>query len=166
MKKSLIVAMAVLLLIPVVAQQRKVEGKGEEYHHAMYLNLKHSADEAQALYSQISLNRDLNMEIANQHFEEIWNSLDAVRVQHAMIHKTFGEQQSTLVAENHETILKSYDKAIDACKILKKEMGNGKPDINVLRTQSALVYQNTLKAATEHTEGMKKLGIPMMQAPL
>ena len=86
MKKSLIVAMAVLLSIPAVAQQRKVEGKGEEYHHAMYLNLKHSADEAQALYSQISLNRDLNMEIANQHFEEIWNSLHPVPLSHSLIH--------------------------------------------------------------------------------
>ncbi len=166
MKKSLIVAMAVLLSIPAVAQQRKVEGKGEEYHHAMYLNLKHSADEAQALYSQILLNRDLNMEIANQHLQEIWNSLDAVRVQHAMVHKTYGEQQATLVAENHEVLLKSYDKAVDACKILKKEMGKGKPDINVLREQSALVFQNAQNAATEHMEVMKKLGIPTMQAPL
>lgn len=166
MKQLLTIAMAVLLSLPVLAQQRKIEGKGEEYHHAMYLNLKHSAEEAEALYNQALLNRDLNMEIANQHCDEIWNSLEAVRVQHAMVHKTYGEQQTTMVAENHEALLKSYDKAVEACKILKKEMAKGKPDVNAIRDQSAQIYQMALKAATEHLDGMKKLGIPMMSAPL
>jgi len=163
MKQLFIIAAAVFLALPVVAQQRKVEGKGEEYHHAMYLNFKHAAELAEALNNQVMLNHDLIVEIAKKHVDDIWTSLEDARVQHAMIHKTYGEQQSMMVAENHEIILKSHNQALDACKFLKKEIEKTKPDMKVLREQSALVYQLAIKAATEHLEGMKKLGIPMMK---
>ena len=163
MKKAIIIAAAVLLSLPVVAQQRKVEGKGEEYHHAMYLNFKHAAEEAEALYNQTGLNRELNLEIARQHVDELWTSLDNARIQHAMVHKTYGEQQSTLVAENHESLLNAHDKALEAGKLLKTEIEKGKPDVKVVREQSVTVYQMAIKAATEHLEGMKKLGIPPMK---
>jgi len=163
MKQVLIIAAAVFLSLPVVAQQRKVEGKGEEYHHAMYLNFKHAAEEAEALNYQLMLNHDLNLEIARQHAQEIWTNLDNVRIQHAMVHKTYGAQQSTLVAENHEILLESHNKAFEASTLLNTELKKANPDIKLLREQSVVVYQMSTKAAAAHLDGMKKLGIPMMK---
>lgn len=161
MKRVFITAAAFVFALPVMAQQRKIEGKGEEYHHAMYLNFKHSAEEAEALYNQVVLNRDLNLKIARQHVQEIWTSLEDARIQQAIVH----EQQPTPVDKNHEVLLKAHEQALNACKLLRTEVGKSNPDVKVVREQSIRIYQQALKAATEQMDGMKKLGVPNMKAP-
>ena len=168
--KSVVNFLTLLLAIIVVvncspAQQRIVEGKGEEYHHAMFLNFKHAAEEAEALFTQTSLPHALNMEIAIEHVDEIWGNLDRARIEHAMVHKTYGSEESRLIAENHESLLLAHNKAIEACKILKNEMAKTKPNVDVIRMESAAVYQQCLKAAEQHMDGMKKLGLADMKKP-
>jgi len=168
--RSIMNVLSVILLMAMVvncspAQQRTVEGKGEEYHHAMFLNFKHAAEEAEALFTQTALPHALNVEIAREHIDEIWTNLDRARVEHAMVHKTFGSEESKMIAENHEGLLLAHTKAIDAAKILKTEIGKEKPDIDVIRMQSAVAYQQSLKAAEMEMEAMKKLGLMDMKKP-
>ena len=163
-----IIAVLVLFLIVVdysPAQQRTIEGKGEEYHHAMFLNFKHAAEEAEALFTQTALPHALNIEIAKEHIDEIWMNLDRARVEHAMVHKTFGSEESKMIAENHEGLLLAHNKAIDAAKILKTEIGKETPNIDVVRMQAAVAYQQSLKAAEMEMEAMKKLGLMDMKKP-
>lgn len=168
--KSVVSFLALLLAVLTVvslcpAQQRTIEGRGEEYHHAMYLNFKHAAEEAEALFSQASLPHTLNMEIATEHVDEIWTNLDRIRIEHAMVHKTYGSEESKLIAENHEGILLAHAKAIEAGKILKDEMAKATPNIDVVRMEAATIYQQCLKASELHMDGMKKLGLPEMKKP-
>ena len=157
--------MAALLVNLSPAQQRTIEGKGEEYHHAMFLNFKHAAEEAEALFTQTALPHALNIEIAKEHIDEIWMNLDRARVEHAMVHKTFGSEESKMIAENHEGLLLAHNKAIDAAKILKTEIGKETPNIDVVRMQAAVAYQQSLKAAEMEMEAMKKLGLMDMKKP-
>lgn len=165
MKRIVLVISLALFALPVASmgQQRKIEGKGEEYHHAMYLNFKHAAEEAEALYVQLGLPHELNLEIARAHVNEIWMNLDNARIQHAMIHKSYGDQQATLIAENHDVILEAHNNAFNAAKLMKKEIESDHPDKKILLEQSAEVYRQASKAAAEHMDGMKKLGISPMR---
>lgn len=147
------------------AQTRTIEGKGEEYHHAMYLNFKHSAEQAQALFTQVSLRNDLVMEIVREHVDEIWVNLERARVQHAMIHKTYGEDETRMIAENHENLLNAHTAAMESCKLLKAEVEKKNPDRDSMKRLSGMLYAQTLKAAVEHMDGMKKLGLQGMLIP-
>lgn len=148
-----------------LAQMRTIEGKGEEYHHAMYLNFKHAADQAQALFTQATMPNDLVMEIVREHVDEIWVNLERARVQHAMIHKTYGEDETRMITENHENLLKAHMAAMESCKLLKAEIEKKNPDRDSMKKLSGMLYAQSLKAAVEHMDGMKKLGLQGMQVP-
>lgn len=157
----LLAVLAVVSLSP--AQQRTIEGKGEEYHHSMILNFKHAAEEAEALFAQVSLPRAMNLEIAKEHVDEIWGNLEHARIEHAMIHKTYGSDESRITADNHSNLLLAHTKAVDACKLIKDEIAKSEPNTEVIKTQAMVVYQQCLKAAELHTDTIKKLGITEMK---
>ncbi|GJQ20822.1 MAG: hypothetical protein HBSIN02_11770 [Bacteroidia bacterium] len=164
--KTLGVFFTASLLVSVsTAQVRTVEGRGEEYHHAMYLNFRHAADQAQALFTQVSLPRPLLMEIAREHIEEVMMNLERARIQHAMIHKTYGSNENQLILENHERLLKAHVAAIEHAKQLKAELERPSPDKEVVKSLAAKLYTATATAAHEHADGMKKLGLQEMQLP-
>lgn len=148
-----------------LAQTRTIEGKGEEYHHAMYLNFKHAADQAQALFTQANMPNTLVMEIAREHVDEIWVNLERARVQHAMIHKTYGEDETRMIMENHENLLNAHLAAMESCKLLKTEIGKKNPDRESIKRLSGMLYAQASKAAVEHMDGMKKLGLGGIQVP-
>lgn len=154
-----------LSVVVTTAQVRTIDGKGEEYHHAMYLNFKHAADQAQALYTQVSLPRAMVMEIAREHVDEIQLNLERAKVQHAMIHKTYGSSEEQLVLENHDRLLKAHLAAVEYVGQLKDELGKKSPDKEVVRSLSAKLYTATATAAREHVDGMKKLGLQEMLLP-
>lgn len=161
---SLTLALA-LSVVVATAQVRTIDGKGEEYHHAMYLNFKHAADQAQALYTQVSLPRAMVMEIAREHVDEILLNLERAKVQHAMIHKTYGSSEEQLVLENHDRLLKAHLASLEYVVQLKDELGKKAPDKEVVRSLSAKLYTVTATAAREHADGMKKLGLQDMLLP-
>lgn len=140
-------------------QQLKVEGKGEEYHQAMYLEFSHTADHAKALSKQTALGRDLNMYIANQHVEEIGRSLENIRTDHAMVHKTYTDAEMTKIQENHNVILDSHTKSLEAYKSLKAEVQKTTPDMKRVKDLSDVIYEYTTKALNEHREAMTKLDV-------
>ena len=162
---TVLLALALLVVVPANGQERKIGGQGEEYHHAMYLNFRHSADEAMALTMQLMMPRELNVEIARQHVNEIVLNLDNARIQHAMVHKSYQSGQDKLIMENHETLLQAHNTAIEAAKALKAELAKKSPDKETLSTQARVVFEQCQKAAREHEDGMKKLGIVEMKAP-
>jgi hypothetical protein len=147
------------------AQMRTIEGKGEEYHHAMYLNFKHAAEQAQALFTQMSLPHDLKMEIVREHVDEIWTNLERAKIQHAMIHKTYGADEAKMVTEHHDILLKAHIAATEVCKQLKTELDKKNPDRELIKGGAGQIYDLTTKAANEHLEGMKKLGLQEMKIP-
>lgn len=147
------------------AQVRTVEGKGEEYHHAMYLNFRHAADQAQALFTQVLLPRPILMEIAREHTDEIMTNLERARIQHAMIHKTYGSNEEQLILENHERLLRAHLAAMEHARLLKSELEKPSPDKEVVKSLAAKLYTATATAAQEHADGMKKLGLQEMQLP-
>lgn len=161
---SLTLALA-LSVVVATAQVRTIDGKGEEYHHAMYLNFKHAADQAQALYTQVSLPRAMVMEIAREHVDEILLNLERAKVQHAMIHKTYGSSEEQLVLENHDRLLKAHLAAMEYVGQLKDELGKKAPDTEVVKNVSAKLFHATATAAREHADGMKKLGLQDMLLP-
>ena len=169
MKFSVTTGLCLVLLIVAssvgVAQIRTIEGKGEEYHHAMYLNFKHAADQAQALFTQMSLPHDLEMEIVREHIDEIWMNLDRARIQHAMVHKTYGTDEARMVTENHDVLLKAHLAATENCKLLKAELDKKNPDRESIKNFASELYVQASKAASEHLDGMKKLGLQEMKIP-
>lgn len=165
MKFTAISALCLVVSSLGFAQMRTIEGKGEEYHHAMYLNFKHAAEQAQALFTQVSLPHDLRIEIAREHVDEIWLNLDRARIQHAMVHKTYGADESRMVTENHAILLKAHLAATEQCKLLKAELDKKSPDLELIKNASSQLYAQASKAASEHFEGMKKLGLLEMKVP-
>ena len=147
------------------AQVRTIEGKGEEFHHAMYLNFKHAAEQAQALYTQVSLPHALVMEIAREHVDEILLNLDRAKIQHAMVHKTYGADEARMVTENHDILLKAHLAATENCKLLKAELNKKNPDRELIKDAASQLYVQASKAASEHLDGMKKLGLLEMKIP-
>ncbi len=147
------------------AQMRTIEGKGEEYHHAMYLNFKHAAEQAQALFTQVSLSSSLVMEIALEHADEIWTNLERARIQHAMVHKTYGADEARMIMENHDALLRAHLAATESCQLLNAELAKETPDRESMRILAGKLYAQASKAAAEHLDGMKKLGLREMQIP-
>ncbi|MEX2115261.1 MAG: hypothetical protein WEB37_00120 [Bacteroidota bacterium] len=147
------------------AQMRTIEGKGEEYHHAMYLNFKHAAEQAQALYTQVSLPHALVMEIAREHADEILLNLDRAKIQHAMVHKTFGVDETRMIMENHDNLLQAHIAATETCRLLKAELDKETADRESIKKFARQLYVQTSKAASEHLDGMKKLGLQEMKVP-
>lgn len=169
MKFIAFTGLCLILLVAVssdgFAQMRTIEGKGEEYHHAMYLNFKHAAEQAQALFTQASLPYDLRMEIAREHVDEIWMNLERAKIQHAMVHKTYGSDESRMVTENHDILLKAHLAATEQCRLLKAELDKKSPDLEAIRNAASQLYAQASKAASEHLDGMKKLGLLEMKVP-
>lgn len=139
--------------------QLKVEGKGEEYHHALALEFLHSADHAKALQHQASLDHPLNMELVKQHADEIGRSLENARVDHAMIHKTYDEKNTNDVKENHNALLEAHTKALEAYQKLKGEVQQKNIDKGAIGTLATTIYEHASHAAAEHKDAMKKLGV-------
>ncbi|MBI3787833.1 MAG: hypothetical protein HY276_06190 [Ignavibacteriales bacterium] len=156
-----IVVLCILVSISLLTaqQQLKVEGKAEEYHQAMTLGFSHMADHAKALAKQTSLGRDLNMYIAKQHVDEIGRSLENVRTDHAMVHKTYSDAEMTAIQENHNVILDSHTKSMEAFKSLKAEVQKTTPDLKRVKDFSNAIYEYGTKALNEHREAMMKLGV-------
>lgn len=140
-------------------QQLKVEGRAEEYHQAMALEFSHAADHAKALSKQTALERDLNMYIAKQHVEEIGRSLENIRTDHAMVHKTYTDSEMTQIQENHNVILDSHTKSLEAHKSLKAEAQKTMLDVKKIKDLSDVIYEHTTKALNEHREAMTKLDV-------
>ena len=169
MKFIYFTGLSLILLVGVssigFAQMRTIEGKGEEYHHAMYLNFKHAAEQAQALFTQVALPYSLTMEIVREHVDEIWVNLERAKVQHAMVHKTYGEDEARMVMENHDSLLRAHLAATESCKLLKAELDKETPDRESIKMLAGQLYAQASKAAVEHMDGMKKLGLREMQIP-
>lgn len=140
-------------------QQLKVEGKAEEYHQAMSMEFSHTADHAKALSKQTVLGRDLNMYIAKQHIEEIGRSLENIRTDHAMVHKTYSDTEMTKIQENHNVILDSHTKSLEAFKSLKVEVQKNAPDLKRVKELSDAIYEYASKALSEHQQAMMKLDV-------
>ena len=156
-----VVVLCILVSISLLTaqQQLKVEGKAEEYHQAMTLEFSHTADHAKALAKQTTLGRDLNMYIAKQHVDEIGRSLENIRTDHAMVHKTYSDAEMTAIQENHNVILDSHTKSIEVFKSLKAEVQKTAPDLKRVKDFSNAIYEYAGKALSEHQQAMMKLDV-------
>lgn len=141
-----------------------VKGNAEEYHHALSLCYKHTADHAKALFAQASKG-ELNMDIAKDFLEQISSDLDHARVYHAMVHKTYSEADTKMIADDHLIILGGQTTAVTALATLKAEMGKATPDIAAVKTLSTAIFDGATKALNAHLDAMKKLGIPEAKSP-
>jgi len=162
MKKFIHAAVLMLLLMSMISfssSQLKIEGKGEEFHRALQLEFVHAADHAKAIEEQVSLPRAMSMEITRRHMEEIGHSLENARVLHSMVHKTFSDQDAAAVKENHNGLYDAHTKALDAFQQLKVEIVKKEMDASRVQGLANTIYRQTDKAAAEHRDGMKKLGV-------
>jgi hypothetical protein len=166
MKKALTFTTLAILVLTFASSLNAgpVRGKAEEYHHALALCFQHSADHAKALFNQI-LNGELNADIAKDYVEQISSDLDHARVYHAMVHKTYSEADTKLIADDHLIILGGQTTAVTALATLKAELEKAKPDIAIIKTLSAVIFDGATKAVNAHLDAMKKLGIPEAKGP-
>jgi len=166
MKKTLLtmtIACAILLSTSIVIAG-SVKGNAEEYHYALNLCFQHTADHAKALFAQAQKG-EMNIEIAKDFVDQISSDLDHARIYHAMVHKTYSEADSKLIADDHLTILNGQSAASAAIASLKSEIEKSKPDAGAIKTLSATIFNAATKAVNAHLDAMKKLGIPEPQAP-
>ncbi|HTY36164.1 MAG TPA: hypothetical protein VMH23_03585 [Bacteroidota bacterium] len=166
MKKTLLtmtIACAILLSTSIVIAG-SVKGNAEEYHYALNLCYQHTADHAKALFAQAQKG-EMNIEIAKDFVDQISSDLDHARIYHAMVHKTYSEADSKLIADDHLTILNGQSAASAAIASLKSEIEKSKPDAGAIKTLSATIFNAATKAVNAHLDAMKKLGIPEPQAP-
>jgi len=166
MKKTLLtmtIACAILLSTSIVIAG-SVKGNAEEYHYALNLCYQHTADHAKALFAQAQKG-EMNIEIAKDFVDQISSDLDHARIYHAMVHKTYSEADSKLIADDHLTILNGQSAASAAIASLKSEIEKSKPDAGAIKTLSATIFNAATKAVNAHLDAMKKLGIPEPQSP-
>jgi len=166
MKKTLLtmtIACAILLSTSIVIAG-SVKGNAEEYHYALNLCYQHTADHAKALFAQAQKG-EMNIEIAKDFVDQISSDLDHARIYHAMVHKTYSEADSKLIADDHLTILNGQSAASAAIASLKSEIEKSKPDAGAIKTLSVTIFNAATKAVNAHLDAMKKLGIPEPQAP-
>lgn len=166
MRKILTIASAAILICAFVGSSnaQQVKGKAEDFHHALQLCLQHSADHAQALFDQIS-NGELNMRIVKDYVDQIGNDLDHARTYHSFVHKSYSEEDSKLIADEHLVVLTGNGAAATAFAALKTEIEKPKPDLATMKTLTIAIYDGSSKAAAAHREVMKKLGISELKNP-
>jgi hypothetical protein len=166
MKKVLVISTLAMLMLLIASAlvAGPVKGNAEEYHQALSLCYQHTADHAKALFTQSS-NGALNMDLARSFLSQISDDLDHARVYHAMVHKSYSESDTKLIADDHVIILTGQSAAVTAVASLNAEFEKSTPDFNTVKKLSAVVFDGANKALKAHLDAMKKLGIPEAQAP-
>ena len=166
MKRTLKVVslLVIILAVSTSLNAGNMGGKADNYHYAMNLCLQHSADNAKILFDQASKG-ELNQEMVKDLVDQIGRDLDHARVYHSRVHKSYSEAESQLIADEHAVVLGGHTKAADAFAVLKAEIEKAKPSADVIKTQTAAIFDGTSKAAAAHIEAMKKLGISEAKSP-
>ena len=139
-------------------------GKADGYHYAMNLYLHHTSDNAKVLFDEAATGT-LNQDLAKDLIDQMGKDLDHARLYHARLHKLYTEAESQLIAEDHVVILTGHTKASEAFTFLKAEIEKAKPDLDVVKTQAAAIFDGTSKATAAHLDAMKKLGISEAKNP-
>jgi hypothetical protein len=137
MRKILALASAAILVCALVgtSNAQQVQGKAEDFHHALQLCYQHSADHAQALFDQMS-NGELNIRIVKDYVEQIGNNLDHARTYHSFVHKSYSEADSKMIADEHQVVLNGNIAAATAFAALKTEIEKPNPDLATIKTRN------------------------------
>ena len=160
-----VVSLAVLILaISTSLMAGTAGGKADGYHYVMNLYLQHTSDNSKILFDDAATG-SLNLELAKDLVDQIGKDLDHARLYHARLHKLYTEAESQLIAEEHVVILRGHTKASEASVVLKAEMEKAKPDLEVVKTRAAAIFDGASKATAAHLDAMKKLGISEAKNP-
>ena len=138
--------------------------KAVEYHHALDLCFRHVADHAIALFDQVS-SGEINREITDDFVEQMVRDLDRARVYNVTTYSSCSEIEAKMTSDDRRAILGGHATAVSAIRTLSEELQKQGPDLQVIKTLTAVIIEGVNRAADAHRDAMKKLGIAETKGP-
>jgi hypothetical protein len=152
------------LLFTISLNAGGVKGKEVDYHHALSLCFQHSADHDKALFDQVSFG-EFNLDLASDYLDQIAKDLERARIYNVTMRTSYSDADAKAIADDQREILGGHATAMAALKTLMAEIYKPKPDLQVIKTSSAILFAGATRAADAHLSAMKKLSIPVVKGP-